>query len=89
MGVEQSQRFSGLCSKLGDPFSCVLRVASSDFGMFKFAAACADAAIESGSFGTQAATDAHAHARAVACKLITRAVLWWQNVHMVCSRSVE
>jgi hypothetical protein len=52
-GVEQSQRFSGLCSKLGDPFSCVLRVASSDFGMLKFGAACADAAIESGSFGTR------------------------------------
>jgi hypothetical protein len=52
-GVEQNQRFSSLCSKLGDPFSCVLRVASSDFGMFKFAAACADAAIETGSFGTR------------------------------------
>ena len=52
-GVEQNQRFSSLCSKLGDPFSCVLRVASSDFGMFKFAAACADAALESGSFGTR------------------------------------
>jgi hypothetical protein len=52
-GVEQSQRFSSLCSKLGDPFSCVLRVASSDFGMFKFGAVCADAAIESGSFGTR------------------------------------
>jgi hypothetical protein len=52
-GVEQNQRFGSLCSKLGDPFSCVLRVASSDFGMFKFAAACADAALESGSFGTR------------------------------------
>ena len=52
-GVEQSQRFSGLCSKLGDPFSCVLRVASSDFGMLKFGAACADAAIQSGGFGTR------------------------------------
>jgi hypothetical protein len=52
-GVEQNQRFSSLCSKLGDPFSCVLRIASSDFGMFKFGAACADAAIESGSFGTR------------------------------------
>ncbi len=52
-GVEHSQRFSGLCCKLGDPFSCVLRIASSDFGMLKFAAACADAAIESGSFGTR------------------------------------
>jgi hypothetical protein len=52
-GVEQNQRFSSLCSKLGDPFSCVLRVASSDFGMFKFAAGCVDAALESTSFGTR------------------------------------
>jgi hypothetical protein len=52
-GVEHNQRFSSLCGKLGDTFSCVLRVAASDFGMFKFAATCADAAIESGSFGTR------------------------------------
>ncbi len=52
-GVEQNQRFDSLCSKLGDHFSCVLRVVSSDFGMFKFAATCADAALESGSFGTR------------------------------------
>ncbi len=52
-GVEQNQRFSSLCSKLGDPFSCVLRVASSDFGMFKFFAGCVDTVLESSSFGTR------------------------------------
>jgi hypothetical protein len=52
-GVEQNQRFSSLCSKLGDPFSCVLRVASSDFGMFKFSAGCVDAVLESSRFGTR------------------------------------
>jgi GTPase SAR1 family protein len=53
VGVEQNQRFSGLCGKLGDAFSCVLRVASSDFGMFKFAAACADAVIDSDCFASR------------------------------------
>jgi hypothetical protein len=52
-GVEQNQRFNSLCARLGDPFSCVLRVASSDFGMFKFAAACADSVIDSGSFASR------------------------------------
>jgi hypothetical protein len=52
-GVEQNQRFSSLCSKLGDPFSCALRVTSTDFGLFKFAVTCADAAMDCGSFGTR------------------------------------
>ncbi len=51
--LEKNPRFTDLCSKLGDPFSCVLRVASSDFGMFKFAAECADTILQSGSFGTR------------------------------------
>ncbi len=45
--------FSSLNDKLSEKFSCVLWVASSDFGMFKFAAECADAAMDSGSFGTR------------------------------------
>jgi hypothetical protein len=52
-GVEQSKRFNSLCNKLGDPFSCVLRVTTSDFGTFKFAAKCADDVIELLSFGTR------------------------------------
>ncbi len=52
-GVERNQRFSSLSSKLGDPFSHVLRVATSDFGMFKFAAACVDDVLESFKFGTR------------------------------------
>ena len=52
-GVEQRDRFKSLCSLIGESFSCVLRIASSDFGLFKFAAACADAALDSGSFGTR------------------------------------
>ena len=33
--------------------SYVLRIASTDFGVFKFASSCADAAMDSGSFGTR------------------------------------
>jgi hypothetical protein len=51
--VEHSDRFRSLCGLIGETFSCVLRVASSDFGLFKFAATCADAAMDSGSFGTR------------------------------------
>ncbi len=51
--VEQSGRFSSLYSNIGEPFSCVLRVACTDFGMLKFAAACADEVLHSCSFGTR------------------------------------
>jgi TPR repeat protein len=41
-GVQGNVRFASLCNLLGEPFSFVLRVASTDFGMFKFATACVD-----------------------------------------------
>jgi hypothetical protein len=52
-GVERCDRFKSLCGLIGETFSYVLRIASSDFGLFKFATACADAAMDSGSFGTR------------------------------------
>lgn len=52
-GLVQNHLFSSLSDQLGESFSCVLWVASSDFGMFKFAAECADVAMDSGSFGTR------------------------------------
>jgi Leucine-rich repeat (LRR) protein len=51
--VEHRERFRMLCGQLGEQFSCVLRTASSDFGMFKFASTLADAALYSGNFGTR------------------------------------
>jgi GTPase SAR1 family protein len=46
-------RFAGVSEYLGEPFSSVLRIATSDFGMLKFASACCDAAMQSGNFGTR------------------------------------
>jgi hypothetical protein len=51
--VEQSARFSTLCGLLGESFSCVLRIACTDFGMLKFASQCADKALDSCSFGSR------------------------------------
>ena len=53
VGVKESARFSSVCSLLGEPFSCVLRIACADFGMLKFAAECADVALDSCSFGSR------------------------------------
>ena len=52
-GVERCDRFNSLCGLIGESFSYVLRIASTDFGVFKFASSCADAAMDSGSFGTR------------------------------------
>lgn len=49
--VQLSERFSSLHDLHGEKFSCVFRISSTDFGMFKFAAACADEAMDSCSFG--------------------------------------
>jgi hypothetical protein len=46
-GVQGNVRFVNLCNHLGEPFSFVLRVASTDFGMFKFATACVDNLLDS------------------------------------------
>lgn len=51
--VEQNVRFSCLRDQLGVAFSCVMRVASNDFGMFKFAAALMDDAMDSCRFGSR------------------------------------
>jgi hypothetical protein len=51
--VQQSERFKSLHGHLGEQFSCVLRIACTDFGMFKFACSCADAAMDSCSFGSR------------------------------------
>jgi hypothetical protein len=53
VGVQQNARFSSLFSLLGEPFSCVLRIACTDFGMLKFASQCADKALDSCSFGSR------------------------------------
>jgi hypothetical protein len=52
-GVRQNERFKSLHGLLGDQFSCVLRIACTDFGLLKFAAACADAAMDCCSFGSR------------------------------------
>jgi len=52
-GVQQNDRLSSLHRLLGEQFSCVLRIACTDFGILKFAAACADAAMDSCSFGSR------------------------------------
>jgi hypothetical protein len=52
-GVQQNARFQSLCGLVADRFSCVLRISGSDFGLFKFAAACADDLMDSGTFGTR------------------------------------
>jgi hypothetical protein len=52
-GVQHNERFKSLHGLLGEQFSCVLRVTCTDFGLFKFAAACADAAMDSCSFGSR------------------------------------
>ncbi len=51
--VERHERFKRLCGHLGRIYSCVLRISSSDFGMFKFASAVADSAMDTGNFGTR------------------------------------
>jgi hypothetical protein len=51
--VEQSARFRTLCGLLGESFSCVLRIACTDFGMLTFASQCADKALDSCSFGSR------------------------------------
>jgi hypothetical protein len=52
-GVEHNHRFKSLRDLIGEEFSCVLRISSTDFGIFKFAAACADDAMDSCSFGSR------------------------------------
>jgi hypothetical protein len=51
--VQQSHRFNSLHGCLAEPFSCVLRIACTDFGMLKFAAALADKALDSCIFGSK------------------------------------
>jgi hypothetical protein len=53
VSVQQNDRFSSLHGLIGEKFSCVLRISCNDFGFFKFAAACADAAMDSCSFGSR------------------------------------
>jgi hypothetical protein len=51
--VKNRERFKRLCGHLGRHYSCVLRIASTDFGMLKFASSVADSAMDSGNFGTR------------------------------------
>jgi hypothetical protein len=51
--VQHNERFKSLHGLLGEQFSCVLRISCTDFGIFKFAAACADAAMDSCNFGSR------------------------------------
>jgi GTPase SAR1 family protein len=49
----RNSRFASLRGQHGQRFSCVLRIACTDFGLLKFATTCADAAFDSCSFGSR------------------------------------